>query len=437
MTPILHATNIFASDGTTLTYEINFTDGYLKPYHVKAYSAPEDTPCDYTPITFTLLGPYTAVLDEPVPIGHNIIIRRETEAPAMTNFEDGARITETALDLAARQGLFKAVEALDRVNSCGGGAGGGGEGPPGGGDGDGDGDVLGPSSSIKNNIAVFADTSGKIIKDGLRNIAQIDAAIAAKQDTLVSGVNIKTVNGNTLLGPGNLVIAGGGGGGGGANQRINFSIFGFMHEVIQPRLPHPVSPNPPYFYPPSNPPLFGKILGAPGYMNNDIARTELQAQGGEINMRTVLTTMTNHTNSDMSWTVPTGVWHVSWCIRSFATADAGYIPSLTSVLAIGTPNYLQPLGDNGTHLMGATVTPRLNREFFMTGSGIMVSAHPLGRMPVTLRVLGHTGESGLVLGGSLDNLDTGLSYVDHSGTAGNEYIAFTLIETYPSPQNVP
>lgn len=35
--------------------------------------------------------------------------------------------------------------------------------------------------------------------------------LAAKQDTLVSGTNIKTVNGNSLLGEGDLVISGGGG----------------------------------------------------------------------------------------------------------------------------------------------------------------------------------------------------------------------------------
>lgn len=37
--------------------------------------------------------------------------------------------------------------------------------------------------------------------------------ISGKQDTLVSGTNIKTINGSTLLGPGNIVIEGGGGGG--------------------------------------------------------------------------------------------------------------------------------------------------------------------------------------------------------------------------------
>lgn len=41
---------------------------------------------------------------------------------------------------------------------------------------------------------------------------------STKQDTLVSGTNIKTVNGNSLLGSGNIVISGGGGGGGDINS---------------------------------------------------------------------------------------------------------------------------------------------------------------------------------------------------------------------------
>lgn len=37
--------------------------------------------------------------------------------------------------------------------------------------------------------------------------------VSNKQDTLVSGTNIKTINGNSLLGSGNIVISGGEGGG--------------------------------------------------------------------------------------------------------------------------------------------------------------------------------------------------------------------------------
>ncbi len=46
----------------------------------------------------------------------------------------------------------------------------------------------------------------------ISTITGLSAAIAAKQDTLVSGSNLKTVNGQSLLGAGNLVISGGGGG---------------------------------------------------------------------------------------------------------------------------------------------------------------------------------------------------------------------------------
>jgi hypothetical protein len=41
----------------------------------------------------------------------------------------------------------------------------------------------------------------------------IGNAIKGKQDTLVSATNIKTINGVSVLGSGNMVISGGAGGG--------------------------------------------------------------------------------------------------------------------------------------------------------------------------------------------------------------------------------
>ena len=43
-------------------------------------------------------------------------------------------------------------------------------------------------------------------------ITAIGIAITGKQDNLVSGTNIKTINSQSLLGSGNIVISGGGGG---------------------------------------------------------------------------------------------------------------------------------------------------------------------------------------------------------------------------------
>lgn len=42
-------------------------------------------------------------------------------------------------------------------------------------------------------------------------ITAIGVAIKGKQDNLVSGINIKTINSQSLLGSGNIVISGGGG----------------------------------------------------------------------------------------------------------------------------------------------------------------------------------------------------------------------------------
>lgn len=57
-------------------------------------------------------------------------------------------------------------------------------------------------------VTKWGDVTGPIAdQDDLK------AALDAKQDALVSGTNIKTVNGQSILGSGDLVIAGGGGGG--------------------------------------------------------------------------------------------------------------------------------------------------------------------------------------------------------------------------------
>jgi len=49
--------------------------------------------------------------------------------------------------------------------------------------------------------------------------AHVTSAIASKQDTLVSGTNIKTINNQSLLGSGNLVI-----GGGGSNPAVDYIV---------------------------------------------------------------------------------------------------------------------------------------------------------------------------------------------------------------------
>lgn len=43
------------------------------------------------------------------------------------------------------------------------------------------------------------------------NKGYVDQALSSKQDTLISGTNIKTINGESVVGNGNLAVSGGGG----------------------------------------------------------------------------------------------------------------------------------------------------------------------------------------------------------------------------------
>jgi hypothetical protein len=59
-----------------------------------------------------------------------------------------------------------------------------------------------------NNILKF-DTDNSLIATETASAEDIQNLTKTKQDTLVSGVNIKKINGESLLGNGNLIIGGG------------------------------------------------------------------------------------------------------------------------------------------------------------------------------------------------------------------------------------
>lgn len=123
------ATNRFAGDGVTSSYEINFVGKYLDKAHVFAYIE-DDTTGDRTPVPImpaNWLNDTTLQGMPVVPVGSTMVIYRNTPAFPLVDFVDGAWLTPNALDTATRQGLYKAVEAAD----SGGGAPGGGGGPVG------------------------------------------------------------------------------------------------------------------------------------------------------------------------------------------------------------------------------------------------------------------------------------------------------------------
>jgi hypothetical protein len=83
--------------------------------------------------------------------------------------------------------------------------------------------VNGTSLLGSGNVTITGTAAWGGITGTLTSQSDLNSALIAKQDGLISGTNIKTVNGNSILGSGNLLIAGGGGSGG---NGVNLSTYG-------------------------------------------------------------------------------------------------------------------------------------------------------------------------------------------------------------------
>lgn len=111
----LLATNRFAGDGTTTSYEFNFVGKYINRAHVKVYQEDNVTKArTYVSINDSNFLNDTTLRGLPVtPVGSTLVIYRETPKPPLVDFVNGSRFTEYNMDLVARQGLFVAMEAMD------------------------------------------------------------------------------------------------------------------------------------------------------------------------------------------------------------------------------------------------------------------------------------------------------------------------------------
>ena len=99
------------------------------------------------------------------------------------------------------------------------------------------------ATEISTALNAKADTATTYTKTETDNA--ITAATSTKQDTLVSGTNIKTINGETLLGEGNITIQGGSGGGKAVSAGTNISITtGETADTINCTLPIETISNP-------------------------------------------------------------------------------------------------------------------------------------------------------------------------------------------------
>ena len=93
------------------------------------------------------------------------------------------------------------------------------------------------ATEISTALASKADTATTYTKTETDNA--ITAATSTKQDTLVSGTNIKTINNQSILGEGNITIEGGSGGGKAIEAGTNIIITtGETADTINCKLPY-------------------------------------------------------------------------------------------------------------------------------------------------------------------------------------------------------
>lgn len=108
----------FEGDGdASRVFEVNFTGGYIKQSHVKAYMMPYGT-ADYEYLTLTFVNESSVRLSAAVPVGWTVTIYRDTPKDLpLASFTDGALITAASLDRNAEQAIFGVAEMVDRFTA--------------------------------------------------------------------------------------------------------------------------------------------------------------------------------------------------------------------------------------------------------------------------------------------------------------------------------
>lgn len=107
--------NRFPGNGSTVSWDLNFSGGFIRREHVKAYTES----LDGSIVERTIIWDSdTSVRVEPaVPAGQTLVIYRDTpKGDPLVDFSDGSIINEANLDLLAKQSVFVAAEMVDRFS---------------------------------------------------------------------------------------------------------------------------------------------------------------------------------------------------------------------------------------------------------------------------------------------------------------------------------
>lgn len=108
----LFSVNVFPGNGSQTNFEISFAGGYISKEHVKAYLRIGNGAA--VPVAFEWIGDNIVRYVPAPPVNSVFVVYRDTpKDKPLADFSNGAVLTETSLDVNAKQAVFIAAEAQD------------------------------------------------------------------------------------------------------------------------------------------------------------------------------------------------------------------------------------------------------------------------------------------------------------------------------------
>lgn len=104
----------FVYDGSDDVFEFAFVGGYLNKAFIEVYKTSDEVGAEATPLEYSLINEYSVRIDKSLlSVGDIVIVKRNTQAEKIVDFQAGALRTPKNFDTATQQAIDISVEAKD------------------------------------------------------------------------------------------------------------------------------------------------------------------------------------------------------------------------------------------------------------------------------------------------------------------------------------
>lgn len=104
----------FVYDGSDDVFEFAFVGGYINKAFIEVYKTSDEVGAEQTPLEYSLINEYSIRIDKSLlSVGDVVIVKRNTQAEKIVDFQAGALRTPKNLDTATQQAIDISVEAKD------------------------------------------------------------------------------------------------------------------------------------------------------------------------------------------------------------------------------------------------------------------------------------------------------------------------------------